>query len=110
MRKKISFDEQLYKRAPINSLIIFGIHLIIGSGQKCTFEKLVKRCFTLFPKSFSFSQYSKWPDARKLDRPLRTLRNRKLIIGNPKTFFTLTKKGKKLALEITQSFTQRKLL
>ena len=77
--------------------------------EKCDFERLVKECFTLSPEAFSFSKYPKWPDARKLDRSLRTLRQRKLIKGDPKTFFSLTKSGQKTAKEITRTFRQRKL-
>jgi len=49
------------------------------------------------------------PDSRKIDRPLRTLRKRRLIKGDPKTFFTLTKTGQKIAEEIATTFRQRKL-
>lgn len=86
------------------------MHSLITKGKKCTFEELINECFTLFPKAFSFSQYPKWPDSRKLDRPLRAIRKRKLIAGDPKTSFSLTKQGKKIALEIARTFRQRKLL
>lgn len=107
--KRKSLDEELYKDKPINDLILFGIYSLNEKKEKCTFEKLVRECFTLFPKAFSFLQYPKWPDSRKLDRPLRTLRKRKLITGNPKTTFSLTKSGRKLAEETIKSFRQRKL-
>lgn len=108
--KKITFDEELYKDKSINDLILFCLYSLSEKKEKCTFEKLVKECFTLFPKAFGFSKYRKWPDSRKLDRPLRALRKRKLITGNPKTTFSLTKQGQKRALEITKSFQQKKLL
>lgn len=107
--KKISFDEELYKTKSINNLILFGIYSVSEKKEKCTFENLVKECFSLFPKTFSFPKYPKWPDSRKLDRPLRTLRKRKLITGNPKTAFSLTRSGKKLAEEMTKAFRQRKI-
>lgn len=102
-------DEEIYKQKPIDSLILFGIYSVIEKKKECTFEKLVKECFTLFPKAFGFPKYPKWPDSRKLDRPLRTLRKRKLITGNPKTSFSLTKPGRKMAEEIIKGFSQRKL-
>jgi len=108
--KKISFDEELYKKISVNDLIIFAVHSINIKGEKCTFERLVKECFTFFPKVFYLSQYQKWPDCRKLDRPLRTLRKRKLIAGNPKISFSLTKQGSKIALEIAETFRQKRLL
>ena len=105
MAKK-SFDQELYRKISLNELILFSI---FSAAEKCTFEELIKECFTLFPKSFSFGRFPKWPDSRKLDRPLRSLRKRKLIIGNPKTFFSLTKLGKKTAEDVAKVFRQRKL-
>ena len=108
MRKKY-FDEEIYKRISISSLILFSVYLVAGNKNKCDFEKLISRGFILFPKAFSFPGIPKWPDSRKFDRPLRALRNRKLIIGSSKTFFSLTKTGKKVAEEITKTFRQEKL-
>lgn len=107
MRK--SFDEELYKKTGINDLILLGIFSVIENKEKCTFERLIKECFILFPGTFSFSQHPKWPDSRKLDRSLRTLRKKNLIKGNPKTFFSLTKLGKETAEEVAKTFRQRKL-
>jgi len=110
MPKKVkSFDEELYQKVRIVDLILFGINSIIENKEKCTFERLVKECFILFPGAFSFFQSPQWPDSRKLDRPLRTLRKRKLITGSPQTFFSLTKEGKQIAEEVAKTFRQRKL-
>lgn len=119
-QKVKSFDDELYKKIRITDLILFGINSVIEKNEKCTpldskrltgctFERLIKECFTLFPRAFGFSQYPQWPDSRKLDRPLRLLRNKKLITGNPKTSFSLTKSGKKIAEETAKNFRQRKL-
>ncbi len=108
MKKKV-IDEYLYKKTGINNLIIFSISRIEGRNEKCTFEGLVEECFCLFPKVFCLSDYSKWPDSRKLDRPLRTLRKKSLITGDPKNFFSLTKAGKKISAEIEGAFCQRRL-
>jgi len=94
----------------LNELILFAIYSLAESSKKCTFEELIKECFSLFPKEFSFSKYSQWPDARKLDRPLRALRKRKLITGSPQTSFGLTSSGKKIAREIAKTLRQKKLL
>jgi len=102
-------EEELYKKVSTNDLILFSIYSVMAKKEKRTFERLVKECFILFPKSFSFSRISKWPDSRKLDRPLRTLRKRRLITGDPKSFFSLTKLGRKTAEETAKVFRQRKL-
>jgi len=103
------FNQKISKQMPISDQILFSIYSVISSREKCDFERLIKECFTLFPETFSFSKYPQWPDSRKLDRPLRTLRQRKLIKGDPKTFFTLTKTGQKIAIETARTFRQRKL-
>lgn len=108
MAKK-SFEEELYRKISLNELILFSIFSATEKKEKCAFEVLVKECFTLFPKSFSLDKFPKWPDSRKLDRPLRLLRKRKLITGNPKTSFVLAKAGKKIAEETAKIFRQGKL-
>ena len=102
---KKPFEEHLYRKISTNDLIIFSLY----SAKSSSFEDLIKECFTLFPAVFSFSSISKWPDARKLDRPLRTLRSKKLISGDPGTSFSLTKAGKKRAEEIAGYFRQKRL-
>ena len=103
------FDEELYKKAHITDLILFGINSVIENKEKCTFERLIKECFILFPETFCFSKYPQWPDSLKLDRRLRALRKRKLIFGDPQTSFSLTKLGKTIALETAKTFRQKKL-
>jgi len=96
-KDKISYQEETYKNIPINHLMLFGIYSILQRKEKCTFEKLVEECFSLFPKLFSLSRYPEWPDSLKFDRSLRTLREKGLIVGNPNTLFFLTKFGKEIA-------------
>jgi len=94
----------------INNLILFAIYSLSKSSKKCTFQELINECFSLFPKEFCFLKYPKWPDARKLDRSLRTLREKKMISGDLQSFFGLTSSGKKIAEEVTRTFCQKKLL
>ena len=94
----------------VNDLILFCIHSVVLNNEKCSFERLVKECFTLFPETLKFERYPIWPDSRKLDRPLRTLRDEKMIIGDPRTIFMLAKNGEKKAAEISKALRQGKLL
>ena len=94
----------------VNDLILFCIHSIVLNNEQCSFERLIKECFTLFPDVLKFERYPIWPDSRKLDRPLRALRKEGLVIGDPKTIFMLTKKGEEKASEIYKSLRQGKLL
>jgi len=94
----------------VNDLLLFSIHSVVLSNEKCSFDRLVKECFTLFPDTIKFLRYPIWPDSRKLDRPLRALRKGKLIIGDPKSFFMLTEEGSKRAIFIDKILRQGKLL
>lgn len=110
MFKKHKSELFAYKKISINDLILFSINSVILDRRECTFERLIKECFDLFPKAFGFPEYPQWPDSRKLDRPLRTLRKRKLIAGDPTDAFSLTKEGRKKAVEISKILRQGKLL
>jgi len=100
-----TFPEEKYKEIPKENLIVFSIYSVTQNGEGCSFERLVKECFTSFPKAFGFSRYPQWPDSLKFDRPLRTLRERGWIIGGAKTLFSLTKFGEKIAKETEETLT-----
>jgi hypothetical protein len=95
---------------PVNDLILFCIHQVNSNNEQCSFDRLVKECFTLFPETLRFERYPIWPDSRKLDRPLRALRDEKLIIGDPKSYFMLTEAGEKKVVIISKILRQGRLL
>ena len=97
---------ELYQKASINDLILF---CLLSKKPSCDFESLLGECFRSFPKAFCFSNIKKWPDSRKLDRPLRALRNKKLIKGSLERGFSLTSSGKKRAEDLAKSFRQERL-
>ena len=99
-----------FSKASVNDLILFCIHSVVSGNEQCSFERLVKECFTLFPDTLKFPRYPIWPDSRKLDRPLRALRNGKLIVGDPKTYFILTETGEEKATLVAKILRQGKLL
>lgn len=103
-------NQPKYLSFSVNDLILFCIHSVVLNNEQCSFDRLIKECFTLFPETLRFPRYPIWPDARKLDRPLRALRNEKLIIGDPKTYFLLTKTGEEKANEVAKALRQGKLL
>lgn len=109
-KRKTAYDEQLYENARIADLILFAMLSLKGSAKKSTFENLIEECFILFPKAVNFFCHPRWPDSRRIDRPLRTLRKQGLIMGNPKDSFVLTKEGEKIAQEIIKKLRQGKLL
>lgn len=104
MRKEI-----ISNKIGINNLILFSLYTLSDKKKKSSFEEIMEECFVLFPEIFKFQTIKKWPDSRKLDRPLRFLRKEKLIEGNPNAGFFLTKPGRELSEEISKVLNQRKL-
>lgn len=105
-KRKRPYKEEIYRRIPTNYLILFSIRSIVKRRERCTLEKIVGECFYLFPKVFSFERYLQWPDALKLDRQLRSLRERGFVTGNRRIPFALTKPGERIA-ENTKEFLNR---
>lgn len=99
-------EKELYQKASISDLMLF---CILIKGSNCNFEELIKECFSNFPKAFSFNTIKKWPDSRKLDRPLRTLRKKKLIKDSFEKGFSLTIFGRQKAEEVAKKFKQETL-
>ena len=102
-------NDQIDRKISINDLIILGVYLLEKEKRQCDFESLIEKCFKLSPELISFKK-NKWPDSRKIDRPLRDLRKNNLIKINSEFLFSLTKKGTKEALEIIKILYQGKLL
>ena len=107
--KKKALNAGVSGKVPISDLILYSIFSVNSGKEICNFERLMGECYNLFPQSFCFTNYEKWPDSRKLDRPLRTLRKQQLIKGDPATFFFLTKAGQKKAEEVAKIFRQSQL-
>jgi hypothetical protein len=110
MIKKDKETVLFLKRKTLHDLILFCLFKVTESKERATIERLVAECFLLFPNSFELKGYPKWPDSKKLDRALRSLRKNKLINGGSKTFFTLTKKGKQEVENMLKELRQKKLL
>lgn len=118
---KKAWVEAIYQSIKIPDLILVALYNLSfsnndsqllsldNSKKEITFERLLKECFELFPQKFKFLEFNHWPDARKIDRPLRSLRLQKLISIHPKESFLLTKSGKKIALETMKFLKQKKL-
>lgn len=103
------WPEEVYQKMSICDLILISLYSFENRDQKASFEELLEECFTLFPQKFNFSNKADWPDARKLDRPLRMLRRQKLINGHPREGFSLSSKGQSVALKATNLLRQKRL-
>lgn len=99
MHNENELPREIYSKIEMQNLIVFSIYSVIKNGETCTYERLVAECFLKFPKIFGFKRYAQWPDSLKFDRPLRTLREKGVIIGSARDHFELTEFGTQIAKE-----------
>ena len=78
----------------LEDMILICIDNVIKTNKKCSFGNLVKECFLKYPKYFSLNDVPEYPDSLKLDRPLREMRQKGIIIGSPVTYYSITDFGK----------------
>lgn len=102
------YEGNTYQSIQVQRLIVFSIYSITKNNEECTFERLVKECFTLFPRKFGFYRYPEWPDSLRLDRQLRTLRTKGWITGNAGSTFSLTRFGEKIAKDVEKVLLEEK--
>jgi len=95
-----SFDESIYTSVSLTKLTIFAISRIAKNGEECAYERVVKECFSLFPKRFSFQRYPDWPDGTRVKIEILRCRDKGWITGNEKTGFQITEMGKREAQEV----------
>src|SRR3990167_8914806 len=101
------YNENNYSIIGTDNLMVFAIQSITNNNEAATFERIVKECFSLFPKSFCLFRYPEWPDSNKVDRPLRKLREKGYITGNPQLGFLLTPFGERLARKIDDKLNRK---
>lgn len=101
-RKTEIFD---ISKISLNELILLSLFLL---KKEVIFEELLEEAFLLAPRIIAFSKNPHWPDARKIDRPLRFLKNQGLIKPDAQKTFSLTRKGEKLASQIAKGLRQEK--
>lgn len=97
---KRQFNENIYSSIPLTKLTIFAIHEITNNGEECAYERVVKECFTLFPKRFSFQRYSEWPDGSRIKIEILRCRDNGYVTGKEKNGFQITLLGKRVAQEV----------
>ncbi len=83
-----------YQNITIDELVTYSIFSLQEDGEEATFEKIVAKCFELFPEKFSLIGYPQWPDSTRVTKSwLRCRTDFKYIKGTVKTGFKLTTKG-----------------
>ncbi len=101
-----SFDESIYTSVSLTKLTIFAISRIAKNGEECAYERVVKECFSLFPKRFSFQRYPDWPDGTRVKIEILRCRDKGWLTGNEKNGFQITSLGKRGAEEVLKELKQ----
>ena len=86
---KSLFDESIYTEVSLTKLTIFAISKIDEGGEECAYERIVKECFTLFPRRFSLHRYPEWPDGARVKIEILRCRDNGWITGNEKKGFQI---------------------
>jgi len=94
------FDKRVYTSVSLTKLTIFAISKIAENNEECAYERVVKECFTLFPKRFSFQRYPEWPDGTRVKTEILRCRDKGLVTGNEKNGFQITSLGRRAADEV----------
>ena len=103
---KSSFDESIYSSVSLTKLTIFAISKIAENGEESAYERIVKECFSLFPKRFSFQRYPEWPDGARLKIEILRCRDNGWVTGNEKNGFQITSLGRRVAEEVLKELQQ----
>jgi len=101
-----SFDEGIYTSVSLTKLTIFAISTIENNGEECAYERVVKECFTLFPKRFSLQRYPEWPDGARIKIEILRCRDNGWVTGNEKNGFQITSLGRRVAEEVLKELQQ----
>ena len=106
---KKQFGEKIYTSISLTRLTICAIFSIINNNEECAYERVVKECFTLFPKRFSFRRYSEWPDGSRIKIEILRCRDNGYVTGNEKNGFQITLLGKRVAQEVLKELQRGKV-
>lgn len=97
---KRQFDENIYTSISLTKLIILAISEIASNGEECAYERVVKECFTIFPKRFGLQRYPQWPDGARVKIEILRCRDNGWVTGNEKNGFQITSLGRRVAEEM----------
>lgn len=103
------FDERIYSSISLTKLTILAINEIISNEEECAYERVVKECFTLFPKRFSFQRYPEWPDGTRVKIEILRCRDNGWVTGNEKNGFQITLLGKRAAQEVLKDLQEERV-
>ena len=87
-----------YTALPYDDLLVYAVREIIRVQERPTFERIVAKCFELFPERFALRGYPQWPDSAVVNKSwLRCRTDKHLITGSVREGFYLTPRGEHVA-------------
>lgn len=96
-----SHSDVAYSAIGLDQLLTYAVDRVLSRGEDCTFEEIVRECFTTFPQRFGFERFPEWPDSTRVDKSWRRCRtDRGWIVGNVKTGFQITPAGEVVARQV----------
>jgi hypothetical protein len=100
----MTFKPQRYENIGYDHLVTFAVYSLAKVKKEITFEELVREVFESFPERFKLHVRGKhWPDSSLINKSwLRARTDRKWIVGNRASGFSLTPAGKKIAEQVTK--------
>lgn len=102
LNKHKPFNEDIQKKVGRDRAVVYAIYLIESNNLEATFQRICVVSFKLFPESFSFPEFSEYPDSRTVRYCITHCmdKSKGWVIGSSKTTFNLTEKGR----EVSQIF------
>lgn len=99
-----------YENIDLDRLTLIGVKMLENNGIEPTYENIVVTIFKLFPKRFSLFGFSHYPDAKRIHDCLWhcTYKTKMWLIGNAKSGFRLTNKGRYILEETEKNLKQKK--
>lgn len=97
-----------YEKFDIDRLIVFGMFFLEKNKVPLYFEYIVVGLFKLFPKKFSMSNFSQYPDVYRINNGVRRLagsiksKGVRWANGSVENGFTLTETGKEIAKQVEE--------
>lgn len=106
---KRQFDKSIYTLISLTKLTIVAIYEIVNNGEEAAYERVVKECFVLFPKRFSFQRYPEWPDGHRIEMEIMRCRDNGWLTGKEKIGFQITSLGRRVAQEVLKNLQEGKV-
>lgn len=94
-------DENKYENVDLDHLVMYAMGQLNKIGADLSFENAVIAAFKLFPKKFSLTGYSEFPDSDRVMNCLNrcTLKNRRWLGGKSRQGYIITERSSRVILK-----------